>query len=61
MAAVSRAKLHVSNLYEGTDGKWRCFLRKGSDTAHLSGTGDWPALAIFRALKIPYRDTMNIV
>ncbi|RWE37460.1 hypothetical protein [Mesorhizobium sp.] len=27
LAEIKRRKLYVSNLFEGTDGLWRCFLR----------------------------------
>jgi hypothetical protein len=48
---VRSAKLIVSNLYEGTDKVWRCFLRSTRNGKSIErGTGKTAAEAIRSAL-----------
>lgn len=51
---VRYEKLFVSNLYEGTDGLWRCWLRKRrNDIGKMSGIGATAESAILAALTPP--------
>lgn len=53
LADLKRQKLFVSNLYEGVDGIWRCFLRARANDLHFyaAGTGQTMTGAIQNALK----------
>jgi hypothetical protein len=54
LIATARAKkLRVANLYEGTDGKWRCALyRRATEapTSWASGSGDDAVAALSAAI-----------
>lgn len=51
LAELRRRKLWVSNLYEGHDATWRCFLREKRNGRFVSqGTGKTMADAISAAL-----------
>lgn len=50
-AEVRKKKLFVSNFYQGTDDKWRCWLRKKlHGGTKLFGIGDTAAEAMRRAI-----------
>lgn len=52
LADLKRQKLFVSNLYEGVDGIWRCFIRARANDLHFyaAGTGKTVGDAIASAL-----------
>lgn len=52
LADLKRQNLFVSNLYEGVDGTWRCFIRARANDLHFyaAGTGRTVNEAIVAAL-----------
>ncbi len=60
---IRRRKLFVSNLYEGTDRLWRCFLRERRNvmpSVH-QGQGATAAEAIRNALPLPPNDLSELL
>ena len=55
---IRREKMFVSNLYQGTDGQWRCWLRKTTNgNPKASGIGPTALDAIMTALTPPIVET----